>query len=111
MSSVVIYTSKSGRKYAYESVSYYDKDKKQPRNKRKLLGIVDPESGEIVPTSRKKKETESSDDFRRIYANTQKKIDQYESRIADLEAKVSLLQSENKKLSDRIAKASAILNK
>ena len=33
-----------------ESISYWDKDKKQPRSKRKYLGKVDPETGEIIPS-------------------------------------------------------------
>ena len=41
---------KTGTKYAFESVSYWDKDKKQPRSKRKYLGKVDPETGEIIPS-------------------------------------------------------------
>jgi len=36
--------------YAFESISYWDKDKKQPRSKRKYLGKVDPETGEIIPS-------------------------------------------------------------
>ena len=40
---------KTGIKYAYESISYWDKEKKQPRSKRKYLGKVDPETGEIIP--------------------------------------------------------------
>lgn len=39
---------KNGVKYAYESVSYWDKDKKAPRSKRRYLGRVDPETGEII---------------------------------------------------------------
>lgn len=39
---------KTGIKYAYESVSYWDKDKQQPRSKRRYLGRVDPETGEII---------------------------------------------------------------
>lgn len=42
--------SRSGITYAYESVSYWDKDKQQSRAKRKLIGRVDPVTGEIVPT-------------------------------------------------------------
>jgi transposase len=40
--------------YAYEAVSYYDKKKKQPRQKRTYLGRVDPETNEIVKTDRMK---------------------------------------------------------
>jgi predicted RNase H-like nuclease (RuvC/YqgF family) len=41
---------KTGAKYAFESISYWDKDKKQPRSKRKYLGKVDPETGDIIPS-------------------------------------------------------------
>ncbi len=41
---------KTGVTYVYESESYWDKEKKQPRNRRKLVGKIDPETGEVVPT-------------------------------------------------------------
>ena len=41
---------RSGITYIYESTSYWDKEKKQPRSKRKLIGKLDPATGEIVPT-------------------------------------------------------------
>lgn len=41
---------RSGITYAYESVSYWDKEKKKSRSKRTLIGRVDPETGDIVPT-------------------------------------------------------------
>lgn len=41
---------RSGITYAYESVSVWDKELKQSRAKRKLIGRVDPDTGEIVPT-------------------------------------------------------------
>lgn len=51
MAAIVYQTDKrSGITYAYESVSHWDKEKKQSRAKRTLIGRVDPETGEIVPT-------------------------------------------------------------
>ncbi len=41
---------RSGITYVYESLSYWDKEKKQPRSKRTLIGRLDPESGKILPT-------------------------------------------------------------
>ena len=59
MSCIVYQTDhKTGVKYAYESVSYWDKEKKQPRSKRKYIGRVDPETGEII---RKKEDVHSAD--------------------------------------------------
>jgi len=51
--SLVRHTDKrSGVTYVYESESYWDKEKQQPRSKRKLIGKVDPVTGEIVPTGK-----------------------------------------------------------
>lgn len=41
---------RSGITYVYESVSYWDREKKQPRSKRTLIGRLDPATGKIVPT-------------------------------------------------------------
>ena len=46
---------KTGVKYAYESTSYWDKDKKAPRSTRRYLGRVDPETGEIIMKGEKKR--------------------------------------------------------
>ena len=44
-----------GITYAYENESYWDKEKKQPRSRRKLIGRLDEETREIVPTDGRKK--------------------------------------------------------
>lgn len=41
---------RSGITYAYESISHWDKKKKQSRAKRTLIGRVDDITGEVVPT-------------------------------------------------------------
>ena len=60
MASIVFQKDKrSGITYAYESVSYWDKEKKQSRAKRTLIGRLDEQNGKIVPTDgrgRKKKD-------------------------------------------------------
>lgn len=54
---------RSGITYAYESVSYWDKEKKQSRAKRTLIGRVDKDTNEIVPTDgRCKKDKLKQDD-------------------------------------------------
>ena len=51
MSSIIKSLDKrTGITYVYESTSYWDKEKKQPRSKRVLIGKLDPETGETVPT-------------------------------------------------------------
>ena len=41
---------RSGITYAYESTAWWDKEKKQSRSKRSLIGRLDITTGEIVPT-------------------------------------------------------------
>lgn len=41
---------RTGITYAYESKAVWDKEKKQSRAQRRLIGKVDPDSGEIIPT-------------------------------------------------------------
>lgn len=45
---------KTGVTYAYESVAYWDKKKKQSRAKRKCIGKVDPQTKQIIATRKRK---------------------------------------------------------
>ena len=59
MPAIVRQTNKNtGITYVYESVSYWDKAKKQSRAKRVCIGKVDPATGEIVPTRKRKAKAE-----------------------------------------------------
>ena len=47
---------KNGVTYVYAiEKNYWDKDKKGPRNKQRCLGKLDPETGKIIPSKRRKK--------------------------------------------------------
>lgn len=62
MAAIVFQTNKkTGITYAYESKSYWDKEKQQSRATRKCIGKVDPETGKIVPTRKKKKKENPSE--------------------------------------------------
>jgi transposase len=53
---------RSGITYAYESTSFWDKEKQQSRSRRTLIGRVDDQTGEIVPTkgtNRREKQKEA----------------------------------------------------
>ncbi len=45
---------KTGAVYRYRVESYWDKDKKAPRNRQVYLGRVDPDSGELVSSKQRK---------------------------------------------------------
>ena len=50
VSLVFVNNKQNGVTYVYESVGYWDKTKKQARNKRKCIGKLDPLTGEIIPS-------------------------------------------------------------
>lgn len=86
---------RTGAKYAYESVSYWDKDKKQPRSKRKYIGRVDLETGEIIDTQHKKKSTQSilqDGDCSQILAELQEQLDQKVLQIEALHKELDTLR-------------------
>ena len=57
---------KSGNNtYVYEVESYWDKEKKQPRQHKKIIGKIDPVTGKIVPTRKNKVKT--TKDYGSVY--------------------------------------------
>jgi len=60
MATVYQTDNRSGITYAYESVSRWDKVKKQSRSTRTLIGRVDAETGEIIPTDGRMKGASNS---------------------------------------------------
>ena len=89
------YDKRSGITYAYESVAYWDPEKKMSRAKRKLIGRINPETGEIIPTDgrnrRKKDETEKgeetspSENYKEMYEKLLKKCESQELIIKSLQ--------------------------
>ena len=50
-----IHRKPNGAAYLYTVESYWDKEKKQPRNKQVCLGRLDEETGEVIPSERKQR--------------------------------------------------------
>ena len=51
---------KTGITYVIESESYWDKEKQQPRSHRTIIGKIDPDTGEVVPTKKYNREKKAS---------------------------------------------------
>ncbi|MDO5133111.1 MAG: hypothetical protein Q4D81_09030 [Eubacteriales bacterium] len=92
---------KTGITYVIESESYWDKEKKQPRSHRRIIGKIDPVTGEVVPTHQKKnsepavKETSRSPATLPVDASDlNKEIRLRDARILELEQQVARLQEE-----------------
>ena len=98
------YHKETGITYVYDSQSYWDAEKGQSRSKRRLIGKLDPETGEIIPTGKRgrgKKEkndipsidyTEDTED-RKLILNQQLAIQQLNEKISALEQEVRRYQA------------------
>ena len=86
--------------YAYESHSYWDKEKKTSRAKRTLIGRLDDKTGEIIPTDGRcrkdkvKKERNENLDYKTLYEKLQKKCAAQESLITALQKEIAALKGQ-----------------
>ena len=103
--------------YVYDSVSYWDAEKGQSRSVRKLLGKLDPKTGEIIPTGqlgRKKREEDPTLAEAKITAAAavyEEKIRQQELTIRQQQAQVNELNRRIAQMEDTISRAAAILGR
>lgn len=102
--SIVRYTNKkTGQVMLYESTSYYDPETKQSRPKRKYLGIEDPETGELIPSSGKRgrKKAQEGEEPKRKATQEEKYKIKYEKLLKqcdEKDARIKELEHENKRL-------------
>ena len=93
---------RSGNTYAYEASYQWDKEKKQSRSKRTLIGRVDPDTGEIIPTDgRGKKRSplyEGPSDQECDKMNAADELERLRAENAVLKEQVKALSNELQKL-------------
>lgn len=87
---------RTGITYAYESTAYWDKEKKQSRAKRRLIGRVDPDTNEIVPTDGRGRKRSPD------YDPSSDEIEDMPTTVKELKAEVRRLRAENRELLERI---------
>ena len=86
---------RTGTTYVYESKSYWDKDKQQPRSKRVLIGKLDEETGAVVPTDgRGKKRTE----IKRSTFEDTSLFNEQKQKLKEKDILINKLTSQNKTL-------------
>ena len=116
MSIVKQYHKDTDTTYVYESTSYWDAEKGQSRSKRKVIGKVDPVTGEIVPTGgkgRKKKNPEVQADNvqQKSLAEDIETIRRQQIEISSLKELISALETDNRRLKAMIKKAAQMAEK
>lgn len=105
--------------YVYESISYWDPEKKQSRSKRRVIGKLDPVTGEVVPTGKRgrpRKQKAASDDSHPTMSESadptqQATIREQQIKISTLQQQIAGLQKENQRLRKVIAKADCLAEK
>ena len=85
---------RSGITYVYVSKSYYDKEKKCSKAKRTLIGKLDPETGEIIPTDGRNKGAKSKPDSSSPEVNRDKRIQELEDENRQLKLQITALKKE-----------------
>ena len=100
--------------YVYESVSYWDKELKQPRSHRKLIGRIDPATGDVVPTGRRTNTdtsalSHSDTDYKVLYEQALATIAQKDALITELRGRLSTAEGENRSCRRSMKKACDIL--
>lgn len=95
---------RSGKTYVYETTYYWDKEKKQSRSKRTLIGRLDEETGEIVPTDGRGRKRSPN-------YNPSEDETQVPNTVEELQAEIKRLKEENEALKEQVAKLNKRLSK
>ena len=100
--------------YVYDSVSYWDKELKQPRSHRKLIGRIDPATGDVVPTGKRTKanvpaSSHSDTDYKALYEQALATIAQRDAAIEDLNRRLAAAESDSRSCRRSMKKACDLL--
>ena len=120
MAIVKSYQRKTDTTYVYESEPYWDPEKKQSRSKRKLIGKIDKETGEIVPTGprgRKKQETGGQGSGKAGMARSgpeavlklERVVEEQKREILSLRTEIDRLKRENRQLQSSSTRARGLV--
>ena len=116
MATVKVHNKARNVTYVYESVSYWDKELRQPRSHRKLIGRIDPATGDIVPTGKRGRSDaaaviplHSDTDYRALYEQALATIAQKDTLITELRSQLAAVESDNRYCRRSMKKACDIL--
>ena len=89
---------RSGITYAYENQSFWDKELKRSRSKRTLIGRVDKDTGQIIPTDGRCK---------KLSPSYQSQADEYQMprTMKEMRAEIKRLLEENASLKEQLRDA------
>lgn len=98
------YNKNTGITYVYDVYeNYWDKEKKKNIQKRKMIGKIDPETGEIVPTRSRSKKTNAEKspsnssgqpNYESLYRQAQSELDQTKLELSLLQNRYDSLKKQ-----------------
>ena len=109
---------RTGIVYVYSSESFWDKEAKKKRERRKLIGKLD-ENGNVVPTSgrpgRQKKQKEETttqaqdesslqQEMQRLKESYERRLQAQAEKIAEIESRLRTMEGEEKATVDALEK-------
>lgn len=98
MSIVKCKDKRTGITYVYESESYWDKEKQQPRSRRTLIGKLDEATGEVIPTDGRGRKRKDMPDSARSKTTLVSDDNKLNDLLKEKDALIKSLQAENQKL-------------
>lgn len=96
--------------YILTSESYWDPVKKQSKSRRKIIGKLDPETGEIIPTGSKKAPKNKDQALAERVRELEIQKDTLQTRMNALERENKKLRAKNDELSEFRAKTQRLRN-
>jgi hypothetical protein len=115
MAIIKMHDKRRGVTYVYESKSYWDKEAGQPRSRRKLLGRLDPATGETVPTGRRGRPRKAPSSappldaagatYKALYEDGQARLREMEAQLLRAREELALSESRRASLERRVAGA------
>ena len=111
MRSIILFTKTLNVTYVYASVADWDKDLKQPRSKRKLIGKRDPVTNEIIPTSGRgrRQNTDASSENKPVHSDSSADL-KYEKCLEAIREKDATIQEQKKQIADLQSRLRACLS-
>ena len=100
---------KTGITYVYSSESYWDKDLKAPRNRKKLIGKIDKETGKRGRKPKNAACSQEGTDYKALYEEAKEQLLQKEQDIQALRSELSELKASLKQADQRLEKIRSIL--
>lgn len=106
--------------YVYESSSYWVPELGQSRSKRKCIGKIDKETGEIIPCGKRGPKKKARPDQEQIaqekmlklqarYDQSQKEVAQLRVTVSETEKRLSDLERQNQRLSATIQRIRSLV--